>query len=606
MDISNFLNLFVSRSSSESDRHSISMQSMRGITLCAASSQMNANPAQLKHDADNTSFSYFVFGPVTTNPYRINIDPEFLLVFQVSFRSGTASARSLSSILRLLRNVYVNKVSCTHTPEYAVYTLLGDVPFATDLVRMHCVAARRTRLCLEMCNSNTNNAAVDDASMVEVEYRTQQPLQQLGYATQPTLGFHDRYALHTQINEGGYGTIWSLKHDRTKCVKIMDLDEGDPTARDKKRKCVLREFEFTRRALNNAQMSCELYLDEAEARAYLVMPFFRGTDLFDCIDNEQHERPLSIPMVLRIFYSILLKLYDLHYEKFMIHGDLKPENIILLHDCDGVDVELIDYGIAKSLRHLSADDRFLQTKGHFGTTGYVAPELYRHKKYNRKVDVWSAGVVLYNLLSKCMLFGHDDHYYSMDHATYGKFLQKRLKCLRQHPLVVDMLHSCLALDPSERLSVPQLLATYFESGLAFDSHSQSDETEEENTSPMPTSSSCTVSDLDLPGDSDGDLVFCDEWVRLWTWSASKHQWHSIGCGTLRMLMHDTDGALVLFQDVRDKKVQCLRQGHGQGHSQCRLVNDTEVQWCQASSMVCWNARFNSKLNAQQFVSAFNE
>jgi len=142
---------------------------------------------------------------------------------------------------------------------------------------------------------------------------------------------------------------------------------------------------------------------------------------------------------------------------------LKPENVMILQNAETneIEVEIIDYGIAKSIRNLSSDAKYLKSKGHFGTKGYVAPELMRESKYNRKIDVFSAGVVLYNMVTECCLFPKGHKYYRLTQAEYYKYLKKKFKCIKKRKQVIDLLYSCLAYDPDERLDVKQLIQRYF-------------------------------------------------------------------------------------------------------------------------------------------------
>merc|ERR1712176_1317332 len=126
---------------------------------------------------------------------------------------------------------------------------------------------------------------------------------------------------------------------------------------------------------------------------------------------------------------------------------------MILQDGSDIEVKLIDFGLAKSLRHLSTDSRFLKSKGHFGTKGYVAPELMTESKYNRKIDVFSAGLVLYNMLTECCLFPKGHKYYKLTQSEYNNYLTRKFKCIKKKKQVIDLLYSCLAYDPDERLDV---------------------------------------------------------------------------------------------------------------------------------------------------------
>eukprot|EP00484_Ammonia_sp_Unknown_P017330 CAMPEP_0197034492 /NCGR_PEP_ID=MMETSP1384-20130603/12597_1 /TAXON_ID=29189 /ORGANISM="Ammonia sp." /LENGTH=860 /DNA_ID=CAMNT_0042464433 /DNA_START=338 /DNA_END=2920 /DNA_ORIENTATION=- len=284
--------------------------------------------------------------------------------------------------------------------------------------------------------------------------------------------FFEKYEIGDKINEGGFGSVYKLRDNNlySSCVKVMYLG-NDEKSQTRRRKNCIREFNMTKKALSDEVIEVELYMDNiwtmAEPKAYLVQPYFEGKDLFEFIDDDNYFKKVNTQMILTIFYKIAEKLYDLHYFKRMVHGDLKPENVIILQSnkSDEIEVEIVDYGIAKSIRNLSDDRKFLRSKGHFGTKGYVAPELMKSCKYNRKIDVFSAGVVLYNMATECCLFPKQHKYYKLEEADYYKYLRKKFKVIKkkEQQKIVDILYSCLAYDPDERLDVKQLIHKYFHS-----------------------------------------------------------------------------------------------------------------------------------------------
>ena len=282
--------------------------------------------------------------------------------------------------------------------------------------------------------------------------------------------FREKYVIGGKINEGGFGSVWKIRDNQlySKCVKIMDLGK-DHQSQTRRRKACIREFNMTKKAFSDEIVEVELYIDNQQImqcpKAYLIMPYFEGKDLFEFIDDDDYFKKVSTQTMLHIFYKIAEKLYELHYFKRIVHGDLKPENVMILqnHKSDEIEVEIIDYGIAKSIRNLSSDAKFLKSKGHFGTKGYVAPELMTHYKYNRKIDVFSAGVVLYNMVTECCLFPKGHKYYRLSQEEYYKYLKKKFKCIKKKRTIIDLLYACLAFDPDERLDVKQLIERYFHS-----------------------------------------------------------------------------------------------------------------------------------------------
>ena len=87
----------------------------------------------------------------------------------------------------------------------------------------------------------------------------------------------------------------------------------------------------------------------------------------------------------------LLESLDYLHSKKLMHRDIKPENIILKDNISETDIVLVDFGLCEY-----TDSKELLFK-RCGTPGYVAPEILNDEKYSTKVDIFSAGVILYLL-----------------------------------------------------------------------------------------------------------------------------------------------------------------------------------------------------------------
>jgi len=130
----------------------------------------------------------------------------------------------------------------------------------------------------------------------------------------------------------------------------------------------------------------------SEEHAYLVMEFFDGGDL----NKRLGGRPLAPAEALRIFRELMFALGDIH-EQGILHRDLKPQN--LMFRADG-SLAIVDFGIAK---HIDSVDR----TGHgeiLGTPRYMSPEQVRSLTLDLRTDIYSAGVLLFQMLAGYHLF----------------------------------------------------------------------------------------------------------------------------------------------------------------------------------------------------------
>lgn len=123
----------------------------------------------------------------------------------------------------------------------------------------------------------------------------------------------------------------------------------------------------------------------------IVMEFADGGDLTGAVEQRRAQGTrYSEPEALGIFSQCCLALQHVHAKKFL-HRDLKCQNIFMTKSGS---VKLGDFGIAKVLDSTAAEAQTL-----IGTPIYLAPEVVNNKPYNAKADIWSLGVVLYELLA---------------------------------------------------------------------------------------------------------------------------------------------------------------------------------------------------------------
>jgi CheY-like chemotaxis protein/tRNA A-37 threonylcarbamoyl transferase component Bud32 len=134
---------------------------------------------------------------------------------------------------------------------------------------------------------------------------------------------------------------------------------------------------------------------KAENHAYLVMEFFEGGDL----NKRLAGKPLPAPEALRLFRELMLALGDIH-EKGILHRDLKPQNLMFRDDGS---LAIVDFGIAKHIDEVSRTN----AGEVLGTPRYMSPEQVQGRALDMRTDIYSAGVLLYQMLTGRHLFEGD-------------------------------------------------------------------------------------------------------------------------------------------------------------------------------------------------------
>lgn len=189
------------------------------------------------------------------------------------------------------------------------------------------------------------------------------------------------------------------------------------------KKCLIYEIKMMRLMYHPRVLRLhELY--EGENFIYCLCELYKGSDLLNAIvkkGSQVEQKALTITM------QILEGLSYMHNMR-IIHRDLKPENIIFKASND-IDLGIVDLGFA------SHEEDYRKLFVRCGTPGYVAPEILNDKDYDCKVDVYSAGIILYIILTGRIPFNGNSYkqivYKNMkgiinfDFASFGIFVSDR-------------------------------------------------------------------------------------------------------------------------------------------------------------------------------------
>jgi len=136
---------------------------------------------------------------------------------------------------------------------------------------------------------------------------------------------------------------------------------------------------------------------ENEKYIYLIMELCTGGELFNkIIEKTENGQIFTEREAANYFRQIILAISYCHNKK-IAHRDLKPENILLLSNDKNSPIKLIDFGMSKIYNDKEEMNEYV------GTAYYISPEVLEGK-YDEKCDIWSAGVILYLLLSGTLPF----------------------------------------------------------------------------------------------------------------------------------------------------------------------------------------------------------
>jgi eukaryotic-like serine/threonine-protein kinase len=208
-----------------------------------------------------------------------------------------------------------------------------------------------------------------------------------------SLGEGGRFSVERKLGEGGMGVVYlarDAKYDRPVAVKVLRLDVANRET--------IERFKREARAggaVKHENLVRVVALGREDGRMYFVSEYVDGADL----DAHLKENgPFDVARALEIARAVADGLHVAH-EAGIVHRDLKPSNVMLRRG-DGV-VKILDFGIAKNLE----DSIVLTRQGFYvGSPAYSAPEQIRGEAIDRRCDVFSLGVILYELMTGKVAF----------------------------------------------------------------------------------------------------------------------------------------------------------------------------------------------------------
>ena len=270
---------------------------------------------------------------------------------------------------------------------------------------------------------------------------------------------NDRYKVLKLVGTGGMGSVYLAEHEilrKKVAIKILHYEQS-------KRKDTVERFK--REAIAASNIGQDNIVDVTdfgyteEGNAYFVMEYVEGRSLADVM-KEKHILPLEF--VVSVASQIAVALYAAH-GKGIIHRDLKPENILLTTK-DNVYpfVKIVDFGISKILQDdVSPDERFrtlTKSGAIFGTPEYMSPEQAAGESVEPASDIYSLGVIMYEMLTGRLPF-FDDNYMKILHKHQYEFPELPSNVNPDiQPDVNAIIMKCLEKKPFNRYGTMLLLS----------------------------------------------------------------------------------------------------------------------------------------------------
>jgi eukaryotic-like serine/threonine-protein kinase len=284
----------------------------------------------------------------------------------------------------------------------------------------------------------------------------------------------NKYRIEQLLGRGGMGAVYrarDMRLDRLVALKVVRAELlGDPEARRRFR----REAQIVARLQHPSIVAVYDYGTFPDGGAYLIMELVKGEDLRHVL---QRDGRLDTDQSMRILTAVCGAIGAAHREG-VLHRDLKPENILLPEG--GGPAKVLDFGVAKLVTENrppdgdQREDELQATEAHsvltavgmiIGTPAYMAPEQFHAVEADARTDVFSLGVVAYEMLSGDLPFGR---------GTLADVVLAHARGVPSMPADLvpaaaeRAIRSALDADPDRRPATPQAFATMLSAALEAD------------------------------------------------------------------------------------------------------------------------------------------
>ncbi|KAL4575877.1 hypothetical protein LXL04_011964 [Taraxacum kok-saghyz] len=264
--------------------------------------------------------------------------------------------------------------------------------------------------------------------------------------TEQISNLRDRYVLGDQLGWGQFGVIRECSDKFTGDLLACKSISKNRLVTDEDVRSIKLEIEIMTRLSGHPNVVDLKAVYEEEGYVHLVMELCAGGELFHRLEKQGRFSEFEA----RILFKHLMQVVQFCHDKGVVHRDLKPENILLATKASSSQIKLADFGLATYIKPGQS------LHGTVGSPFYIAPEVLAGG-YNQAADVWSAGVILYILLSgKPPFWGKTkSRIFDAVRAAGLRFQSDPWNGISDSAkeLIRGMLHT----DPSVRLTAQQVL-----------------------------------------------------------------------------------------------------------------------------------------------------
>lgn len=272
-----------------------------------------------------------------------------------------------------------------------------------------------------------------------------------------------KYQILSRLGVGGMGEVYKVLHTHLNSIRVIKLMRAAIAGEESSHERFVREARLATR-IHHPNVATLFDFSTLDDNAYyMVWEYIEGTNLMEAI---RARGCLSPKYAAQLAYQALLGLDAIH-RVGIVHRDISPENLMILHDEDGQEtVKIIDLGIAKQWEE-GTDDK-TKTGMFVGKWKYCSPEhlgmLKEGERIDGRADLYSFGIVMYEMLTGSPPFVADTpHRYLLLHSTeVPRPLALSNPAMKPSPELEAVLFKSLEKDRDKRYSTAREFAKALE------------------------------------------------------------------------------------------------------------------------------------------------
>lgn len=257
------------------------------------------------------------------------------------------------------------------------------------------------------------------------------------------------YRINSKIATGGMSTVYLARHVRTGepvAIKVLRQDMGAALRLGER---LLIEMQALQLIDHPAIVKTHSLGTLEDGRMYLIMEYVCGPPLRRLL---KHDRQIQLSLAFHIIEDVARGLSEAH-QNGVFHRDLKPANILLPQDLPGrqpspVVAKIVDFGLAR----IANTPRITATDQVMGTPQYVSPEQAAGKPFDHRVDIYSLGIMMYEIFTGTQPFrGNNPNELLKKHVLRLPIPMRKIQTSTRLPRKLDKLvMSCLEKHPGDR------------------------------------------------------------------------------------------------------------------------------------------------------------